>query len=242
MTGTGLRGVPSSITDNFSGGVLNSNLWVIDTGSSPAPGPGNTGTFSAANIDLSQGMLAIKLTQTAGSPIVSVGGEVRSIATYGYGTYTCRMRASSTSTTPTGAGTERSGSDSSCFSFINNSQTEIDSAEFEGQGSPGLAGCTVGTVCAEWTNFNGISNSTNTNTVVSDADQVFHNYTWVWTPASIVFQVDGVTVTTHTTNIPSAPAFVIFNHFGTNSASFGGVATTGVTRWQYISSFSYTPM
>jgi beta-glucanase (GH16 family) len=225
--------------DNFSTGTLNPALWVVDTGNCPTQ-PGMTCTFQTGNVDLSQGVLALKLTETAGGGATSTGAEVRSILPYGYGTYSCTMRASSTSATPGGAGSEVSGSVSSCFSFINNSQTEIDSPEFEGQGSPGTLGsCTVGQVCAELTNFNGISNKTNNDIPVASGDTAFHVYTWVWTPGSIIYKLDGATQFVVTTNIPSAPAYVIFNHYGTNSASFGGVAVSG-NRWQYVSNFTYT--
>lgn len=198
-----------------------------------------TCSFQAGNVSLSQGMLQLTLTETAGGSATSTGAEVRSLATYGYGTFSCTMRASSSSATPLGGGTQASGSVSSCFSFVNNSQTEIDSPEFEGQGSPGALGaCTLGQVCAEFTNFNGLGHSTNSDTPVLTADTSFHIYTWIWLPGSIVYQVDGVTKFNIVTNIPSAPAFIIFNHYGTNSASFGGVATNG-NRYQYISNFSY---
>lgn len=200
-----------------------------------------TCTFQTGNVDLSQGMLALKLTEVAGGSATSTGAEVRSVNTYGFGTYSCTMRASSASTTPNGAGSEASGSVSSCFSFINNSQTEIDAPEFEGQGSPGTLGsCTIGQVCAEFTNFNGIGNSTNNDTPVATADTAFHAYTWVWSSTQIIYKVDGVTKFTVSTNIPQTPAFVIFNHYGTNSAAFGGVATNG-NRFQYISNFTFTP-
>lgn len=199
-----------------------------------------TCTFQTGNVLLNQGMLDLQLTETAGGSATSTGAEVRSLSTYGFGTYSCTMRASSSSTTPNGAGSEVSGSVSSCFSFINNSQTEIDSPEFEGQGAPGSIGsCTVGQVCAEFTNFNGIGNSTNNDVQVATGDTAFHTYTWVWATGSIIYKIDGTTKFTVTTNIPQTPAYVIFNHYGTNSASFGGVATSG-NRHQYISNFTYT--
>ncbi len=181
-----------------------------------------------------------ELNTIAGANFSSIGAEVRSLSLYGYGTYSCTMRASSTSTTSGGAGSQASGSVSSCFSFVNNSQTEIDAPEFEGQGAPGTLGsCTVGQVCAEFTNFNGISNSTNNDTPVATGDTAFHTYTWVWSSGQIIYKVDGVTKFTVSTNVPSTPAYIVFNHYGTNSASFGGTATAG-TRWQYISNFTYS--
>jgi beta-glucanase (GH16 family) len=121
--------------------------------------------------------------------------------------------------------------------------TEIDAPEFEGQGSPGLTGCSVGTVCAEFTNWTQPDGSHNVNvdSTVATGDSAFHVYSWVWTPGQIIYKIDGSTIATKTTFVPSAPAYVIFNHYGTNSSSFGGVATTGVTRWQYVSNFTFIP-
>lgn len=235
----------TAFVDDFSTGTLNAR-WNIDTGPSPAPGPNNTATFETANVDLTLGYLSLKLTQTnVGAAITSKGAEIRTTSSFGFGTYIARFRASSTATTIAGGGSEQSGSDNSPFIFINNSQTEIDWPEFEGQGSPGLAGCTsVGQVCAEWTNFvTDPSHGTNTNTVVADADQVVHEYKMIWTSTLISYYVDGALVTTHTTNIPTVPAPIFLSTFGTNSASFGGVATTGAnsTRFMYVTYISYDP-
>ena len=41
--------------------------------------------------------------------------------------------------------------------------------------------------------------------------------------------------------VPSAPAPFLLNFWGTNSSSWGGTATTGITRYMYISNFRYTP-
>ena len=53
--------------------------------------------------------------------------------------------------------------------------------------------------------------------------------------------IDGKLVSTHTSNIPSAPAYIMINHWGTNSTGWGGQATIGVQRYLYVSSFTYTP-
>src|SRR6185437_1162769 len=56
----------------------------------------------------------------------------------------------------------------------------------------------------------------------------------------IDFEIDGVLVSTHTEDIPQVPAYVMINHWGTNSTGWGGLATVGVSRYMYISSFTYT--
>lgn len=227
--------IPQGFTDLFNTGTLNSTLWAIDTGSAPGNIAGvNNGTLSAANVDLSQGQLGMRVTQgISGGLATSVGSEVRTQATYGFGTYTCKLRSASTATTPGGAGSVTSGQISSCFEFINNSLTEIDQPEIEGQ-SPNLL---------EWTNFvNGAGNSQFTSTTPGFApDQSSHTYGAAWSPNQIIFSVDGTPVSTHALNVPIAPTFALFNLWGTNSTSFGGPAVAG-TRWMYISNFTYTPL
>ena len=47
---------------------------------------------------------------------------------------------------------------------------------------------------------------------------------------------------THTRDLPTVPAPFLFNMWGTNKSSWGGMATIGPTRYMYISNFKYTPM
>ncbi len=123
------------------------------------------------------------------------------------------------------------GSVTDVFNFINDSESEID-FEYQGQ-SPGTL---------EMTNYASVSKSQSTSVPVAGADSGFHEYKFIWSAAKIEFYVDGTLVSTHTEHIPSAPAAVMVNLWGTNSASFGGVASSGVTRYLYVSSFSYTPL
>lgn len=213
--------------------MLDPLKWVIDTGSAPGTiASVNTGTFSAGNVDMSQGVLALKVTQSGAAPVLSTGAEVRSVNLYGYGTYECTMRASSTAVTPAGAGVVTSGQVSSCFTFVNNSQTENDYPEIEGQSPTTL----------EWTNWSGLAAKQASSTAAGfNPQDGFHVYKTVWAPGQITYYVDGVLVDTHTQNVPVAPAYILFNHWGTNSASFGGTATVGTTRWMYISKFQLTP-
>jgi endo-1,3-1,4-beta-glycanase ExoK len=223
---------PASFRDAFNAGALDATKWFIDTGNAPGNIAGvNKGTLSAKNVDLSTGMLRLTLTQSVtGTLATSIGAEIRSKELFGYGTYVWVMRAASTSATPTGAGSAVSGTVTDVFNYIDNSQTEID-FEYEGQLRSTL----------EMTNYSTVSNSQSTSTTVPGADSSFHEYKFVWNPAKIEFYVDGTLVSTHTQHIPSAPAAALINLWGTNSKSFGGVATQGVTRYLYVSSFSYTP-
>jgi len=223
---------PLTFRDTFSGGALDVSKWFIDTGRAPGNIPGiNNGTLSADHVDCSTGMLRLTLTQrVSGALAISVGGEIRSKQLFGYGTYAWVARAASTSATPRGPGSAVSGTVTDVFNFINDSESEID-FEYQGQTPSTL----------EMTNFSTTSKSQSTATPVAGADSGFHEYKYVWSPAEIRFYVDGGLVSTHTEHIPSAPAAVLINLWGTNSTSFGGVATNGLTRYLYVSSFSYTP-
>jgi beta-glucanase (GH16 family) len=217
--------------ETFSGGTLDPTKWFVDTGRAPGNVAGvNSGTLSAENVDLSSGMLRLKLTQSiAGALATSTGAEIRSKQLFGYGTYVWVARAASTSATPRGAGSAVSGTVFDVFNFINDSETEID-FEYQGQSPATL----------EMTNYSTVSHSQSTSTPVPGADSSFHEYKFVWSEKKIKFFLDGTLVSTHTEHIPSAPAAVLINLWGTNSASFGGVATDRASSYLYVSSFSYT--
>jgi beta-glucanase (GH16 family) len=222
-----------AFTDDFSGATLDKTKWFIDTGRAPGNIAGvNQGTLSADYVDLSTGMLRLKLTQNlSGELATSVGSEVRSKQLFGYGTYVWIARAASTSATPHGTGAAVSGTVTDVFNFIDDSKTEID-FEYQGQTPATL----------EMTNYSTVSHNQSTSTPVPGADSSFHQYKYVWTAAKIEFYVDGNLVSTHTEHIPSAPAAILINLWGTNSKSFGGVATDGATSYLYVSSVSYTPL
>lgn len=222
-----------TFTDDFSGGTLDKSKWFIDTGRAPGNISGvNQGTLSADHVDLSTGMLRLRLTQNvSGSQATSVGSEIRSKQLYGYGTFVWVARAASTSTTPHGEGSAVSGTVTDVFNFIDDSKTEID-FEYQGQTPSTL----------EMTNYSTVAHNQSTSTAVPGADSSFHEYKYVWSSAKIEFYVDGKLVSTHTEHIPSAPAAILINLWGTNSKSFGGLATDGATSYLYVSSVSYTPL
>ena len=230
-THTATPAVPPAFSETFSGGTLDKAKWFIDTGRAPGNIAGvNNGSLSAEHVDLSTGMLRLSLTQkVAGGLATSVGAEIRSKQLFGYGTYVWVARGGSTSATPRGSGSAVSGSVFDVFNFINDSQTEID-FEYQGQSPSTL----------EMTNYATVSQNQSTSTPVPGADNSFHEYKFVWSADKIEFYVDGKLVSTHTEHIPSAPAAVLINLWGTNSTSFGGVATPGATIYLYVSSFSYT--
>jgi endo-1,3-1,4-beta-glycanase ExoK len=230
-------GNPSGWSDDFSGTQLNSKLWVVSNGSAPRYIPDDhQGYFTPANVSVSGGYLVLKLTQQTGTVgsnangIISYGGQVRTRHTYGYGTYAWTMRMSSTSATPTGTGSAVSGSVSAGFIYVNNSQTEID-FEFPGDSLDLL-------YMVNW-----LTTAYETADAVSGLNvaTTFHTYKFVWQPGIITYYVDGTPQVTHTSNVPSAPAYFMMNHWGTDSLSWGGLASPGVTRYFYIDSVSYSP-
>lgn len=216
--------------DNFSSGSLDTSKWIASNWSAPGGGK-----FVPSYLDFSSGMLRIKVTQTRTSTgaISSVGGELQSTKTLGFGTYEWVIRASSTSSTPKGSGVAVSGQISSGFVFVNNSQTEIDSPEIEGQ-NPGTLW---------WTTWAGLTKKQSTSTQAPFApEKGFHSYRCVWTPTQVNFYVDGMLVSSHTGVVPQAPAFAMINHWGTNSRGWGGLATTNITRYMFVRSFSFIPL
>jgi len=222
---------PPIVSDRFNTGKLDTSKWMASN--SPAPGNisgVNYGSFIPANVDLSKGMLCLKLQQQQGpNGVHSVGGEIQSLTTLGYGTYEWVMRASSTSSTPGGAGSVASGQISGAFIFVNNSQTEVD-FEVEGQNPNTL-----------WmTNWTSVTQKQYSSTAVVSPQNGFHHYKFVWGPGKIDFFLDGKFVSRHTVHVPKAPAYILINHWGTNSKGWGGKATPGVQRYLYISSFKYT--
>ncbi len=219
---------PTAWSDNFNTGVLDGNRWTIATWGAPAGG-----YFSAGNVDLSQGMLCLKLEQyrLSDGTLVSYGGQIESNITYGYGTYQWTVRAGSTAVTPDGPGVAVSGGVSAGFNWINDSQTEID-IEFAGD-LPNFV---------DFTSWTSLSSNTDTDLRLPfDATQAFHNYKFVWQAGKIAYYVDGVLLASHITNVPVAPAAIIMNHWGIDNPSWGGTATVGITRYFYVSNFTFTP-
>ena len=193
-----------------------------------ASGVEGGGSFSSSHIDYSQGCLRLTLTgdsTTAGN----VGAELVSNATFPYGTYEFSMRAASDCATPSGTGNVYSGSISACFNFMNDSETEIDCPEIQGQ-SPQRV---------EFTNWLGSTNNQWTPVDVTyQPHQGFHLYKFIWSASSIEFYIDGALQCTHTVYVPSTSARIIINLWGTNSTDFGGTATSA-TRYMYINSVKF---
>lgn len=222
-----------TFSDQFNTGQLDTSKWIVSNWGAPGSIPGvNQGTFTPTNVDLSQGVLRLKLEQQEGTNgVISTGAELQSSQAFGFGTYEWIIRTSSTSATPYGDGRAVSGQISSGFTFIDASTTEID-FEIEGQ-KPSTV----------WmTNWSGTALKQASNSSLQTPEAGFHKYKLVWSPTEIDFYIDDVLVSTHTENIPQVPAYVMINHWGTNSTGWGGLATVGVTRYMYVSSFTYTAL
>lgn len=213
-------------TENFDQRTFanNTNWLISDWG---APGGG---VFSPAKVDLASGMLRITMTQAGGN---SVGGEIQSYQKFSYGTYEWTARMSSTANTPLAPGIAVSGSVSGLFNFYNDSQTEID---FEALGDRPTR--------LYLTNWN-LPQAQGVRQQASDVpmlagSMLFNRYKYVWRAGRIDFYVNDILVKTHTLNVPTAPAQVLINHWGTNDPWWGGIFTPG-TRYLYVSKFTYTP-
>jgi hypothetical protein len=184
------------------------------------------GQFQPDHVDISQGLLRLKVTQNP-----SVGGEVQFYQALGYGTYEWVARMGSTSPTPDGVGGAVKGGVSGLFSYINGSETELD-FEHEGQYPDGIEVTTWRNLIVQTTNTINVSGPSNT----------FHTYKYVWTVGKVEYYIDDVLKATHTTNVPTTPAYPLMSHYGTDSPLFGGLATPGVDRYMFVRSCVYLSM
>jgi Glycosyl hydrolases family 16 len=201
---------------NFSG-----YDWETHNGSAPRVGNvnGNVGTFDPMNVSVGS-ELVLSLTQTQnGSQILSSGSEVMTKQTFSYGTFEFTSRVDNV----------LSGSDSSGFLYAPNSSTEIDMEQVGNK--PDAVDCT---------NWKGVSNFQDTE-VTGFHQGNSHDFKIVWASTHVDWYVDGQLVVSHTQAVPSAPAPFLFNMWGTNKSTWGGMATVGPTRYMYISNFKYTP-
>lgn len=215
--------------DDFSTGKLDTNRWIASDGKAPGSKGLLEGTFSLSNLDFSQGMLRLTVTQnTDGQKFLSSGAEIHTKDVFGYGTYEFVVRVASTSPTPDGPGKPVSGSVSAVFNFVNNSETEID-FEFIGN-DPGNM---------HLTHYKGIGITQTEKHPKALADG-FHALGFVWHPGHIEFYIDGKFISEQVKNVPTTPAHIVINHWGTDQA-WSGDATPGVTRYMFVRSVKFTP-
>lgn len=237
----------SAFTDNFEGTAVDGSRWVVANGQAPGYRfADHIGYYQPDRVSVGGGLLRIMLTQEYGPVdggvwgVVSRGGLVYSKLKCGYGTYEWYVRMSTTSADPNiPTGGPLSGSVSAGFNYVNNSETEID-FEFSAMTPDRL-------YMVNWRNTDPSQDPTEQQETYHywpsfDSTSGFRHYKYVWEPGKITFYVDPLTPVVHTTNVPSAPAYFMMNHWGTNSDRWGGDATVGATRYYYIDWVKFTPL
>jgi hypothetical protein len=184
-----------------------------------APGTTN-GLFDPANVVVGVNSVILKLNQTKKRKIItSSGGQIQSQQLFSYGTFRFRLNISKSI----------SGTISAGFLYQTGSVTEID---VEQQGNlPGRY---------DFTNWiNEINNDTSH---VDGYNDLSYDFCIGWAKDSVVWEINGLSIATHIQKIPSAPAYFLFNFWGTNSPGWGGLATLNTPRTLEISNFSFLPV
>jgi hypothetical protein len=184
--------------------------WTTSSGNAPGPG-----LFSPSHVTPLSSGIGLTLTETSSGSIV--GGEARTLNRFLYGTFNW------TEYVPV----QVSGQISAGFLYYGNSTTEID---FEQQGNhPNTFWMT------NWTSISRYQ----TNSVCCYNGRVPHTLKLIWKPGEIDYYIDGKLAAIHNKYVPSTAAYFIFNFWGTNSTSWGGLLTPG-TRNYVVSNFSYS--
>jgi hypothetical protein len=180
---------------------------------SKAPGGG---TFSHQNAGVSGAEILLTLHEDSSG---SDGAEIATVTPLSYGTYTFTYWQDQVLT----------GSIASGFSYLKNSETEID-VEQQGQ------------YPFRWDFTNWTSVNTKETSFADGYDAAIpHTIQYVWEPGQIRWYIDGQQVAAHTKDVPSQEAPFLFNFWGTNKNTWGGSATPGI-RHMIITKFSYQPM
>jgi len=212
--------------DHFNTGALDTTKWTVSTWNAP-----QGGKFQADRVSCAFGMLGMRLTQDSNK--LSIGGEITLKRLCGFGTYEWQAKASSTAPTPNVLGSPVSGSVTGLFNYVGDSDTELD-LEVEG--------CRPNLVQATTWHSVGMPNENTQYPIQAPLSDAFHSYKYVWAPGKVQYYFNGILFATHTRNVPTAPAYPMINHWGTNNANWGGVATPNVDRWLWVSMFRFTPL
>ncbi len=254
--GQGRGGSGGAWEEEFTG-PLAKKMWIVSSWWAPGYRPNDhVGYYDPENVSVSGGFLTLRLWQETGlvdtnpNGVISHGALISTKGKYGYGTYEWRMRMSSTSASPNGGGAPVSGSVSAGFIYVDNSATEID-FEYGGHvlapNDPTNQWADNLLYMVNWHNTNPTSDPTEEHETFSawsvpGLNDQFHDFKFVWEPGRIRFYVDEILRAEHTTDVPSAPANFMINHWGTNNPFWGGTATVGVDRYFHIDWVRYTPL
>jgi len=234
---------PGSFEETFNKGALDTSKWVISTGTAPGGNANHAGTFATNNVDLSTGMLRLKLDQAGGpTNYTSSGAELSTIASFGYGTYRFIYRASSTAATPQATGSTISGSITGLFNYRDTLPTSYCEIDFEVEGQT-YQDRHKQVAFTNWTD-NDYDPPTNPTQGYSTGHTPWANFIdcrWVWTAGRIDYYVGEVLRHTATTNVPVPSAPIFINHWGTHNINFGGTATVSTPRYLYVSYVSFIP-
>ena len=223
-----------TFSDNLS--KLDQNVWRVSTWTAPGSMPNHRGEFTRNNVAITNGMLRLSLIQTSTNKgIVSKGAEISTNKLFHYGSYEWEMRASSTAIAPMSAGVPVRGSVTGCFIYFDNASTEID-FEIEGNERHKFVQLT------SWEGESAPNEHTKIDSSANLPHSKFHLYKFIWMPGKIEFYIDDKLVAIHDKVVPSLPARVVINHWGTNNADWGGLATSGVRRHLFVKNFTYTAL
>jgi hypothetical protein len=243
--GGGGGGGATGWIEQFSDALIENRGWGIEQTGSPdslfgVPGTGLAKSFERNNVSFPNGTIRLTLSlRDESGTLTSRGALVYTKALYSYGTYEWCARMSSTADLPSGAGSLASGGISAGFVYVNNSQTEID---FELARSGSLDWWLY---MANWSGLRRLTSSAEpaTASAPNDFHAGFKIYKFVWTKDYIEFFVNDRSLAFHTANVPRTSAYVIMNHWGTNSPSgFGGPADTSKPdRYFFVDWARYTP-
>lgn len=227
-----------TFVEDFSSGKLDPAKWTVSTWTAPGGSATHKGTFLAKNVSIVDGILCLKLTQAAMSyGVSSKGGEIATVEKFHYGTFEWEVKASSNATTVAQVGTPVSGSITGCFIYLDGAKTEID-FEVEGGTRNRM------TQLTSWVGESNPNEHTDVFPVTNGKlpHEDFFKYKFVWMPGKIEFYRDDILIGTHTKVVPTEPASVMINHWGTDNVDWGGKATVGVERTMWVKNFKYTPL
>lgn len=217
----------ASFREDFSEG-LNLERWTVSTWTAPRNSHTNVASFSAENVSIVNGVLRLKLSQfTKNGVLHSVGAELMSTRKFGFGVYTFVMKASADAN-----GAPWSGSITGIGLYAKDSETEID---IEVEGIPSRSRLT------QVTTWEGEQKFESLKIDLGVPHKEFNTYVVIWTPDSVRFFQNGSLISENLSVVPTAPAHIFFNHWGTNSDLWGGSGTAR-DRYMFIKSVTFRPL